>query len=182
MGIYCRRKGIFSSKLEHHLTIPLEKMFAQEVPGASFMFIIYSKLKSFYVSSKFEDDVQGWYTDICSSVPKVHREKGVMLDTSQVIELRQSRANVSHCEDCGNSFGIFSSTHHCRSCGKLLCTECSRSKMRIPTIDEYSLFKVCYECAQELKKKRTYRISDRTVLRTETQVGEGTSSEKPSSK
>merc|ERR1712060_367909 len=33
---------------------------------------------------------------------------------------------VKHCMECGCSFDFFTRRHHCRACGRLLCSKCSR--------------------------------------------------------
>ena len=50
---------------------------------------------------------------------------------------------------CNAAFSFFNRRHHCRSCGKLLCSNCLQKKFKIPSISP-SPVKVCDECYQNL--------------------------------
>mmetsp|Transcript_16972 Transcript_16972/g.38191 ORF Transcript_16972/g.38191 Transcript_16972/m.38191 type:complete len:85 (-) Transcript_16972:522-776(-) len=71
------------------------------------------------------------------------------------------QADQSMCQICSKQFTFFIRKHHCRNCGRCVCEICSRDKMRVPSLDERQLFKVCSDCGKELKKTRAYGVEAR---------------------
>ena len=159
--MYCneKRKLVGGNILEHRLTMPLTAILIERI-SSPYMLQIYSKLKTFYVSSHVVEDITNWYDDISEFARKAKEKSGVSLTTDQCAKLKKSRDKISNCENCGKQFGMFSATHHCRNCSKVVCVGCSREKVVLPDIDERALFKVCNECARSIKNDRSYRLSD----------------------
>ncbi|XP_072973566.1 uncharacterized protein [Typha angustifolia] len=53
---------------------------------------------------------------------------------------------ASRCDVCHCSFTTFRRRHHCRCCGRTLCSEHSSYHMALPQYGIYSNVRVCYEC------------------------------------
>ena len=51
---------------------------------------------------------------------------------------------------CHTQFWFGRRKHHCRSCGKLFCSECSEKYLPIPAEQLYHPVRVCDVCFQEL--------------------------------
>jgi len=51
-----------------------------------------------------------------------------------------------NCQNCGNSFSLLSRRHHCRNCGRLLCSECTPHLAGIPKFHYYSPVRICSDC------------------------------------
>ena len=60
------------------------------------------------------------------------------------------------CFVCHASFGLVNRKHHCRNCGRVVCSDCSMEKVRLDRIDAKGLFRVCRPCAKEVKANRRY--------------------------
>merc|ERR1719315_111904 len=54
------------------------------------------------------------------------------------------------CMGCNTQFWFGRRKHHCRSCGKLFCAECSEKYLPIPSEQLYPPVRVCDLCFQEL--------------------------------
>ena len=55
---------------------------------------------------------------------------------------------IVDCEECSKKFGFFRRRHHCRACGGLYCSTCSRVRMALPQHGYDSKVRVCGVCAQ----------------------------------
>ncbi|KAG8286328.1 Myotubularin- protein 4 [Homalodisca vitripennis] len=53
---------------------------------------------------------------------------------------------VSHCMGCHNQFWLGRRKHHCRSCGKVFCADCSPNTLPLPEEQLYEPVRVCAEC------------------------------------
>ncbi|PKA52298.1 1-phosphatidylinositol-3-phosphate 5-kinase [Apostasia shenzhenica] len=53
---------------------------------------------------------------------------------------------ASRCDVCKSSFNAFRRRHHCRCCGRTLCSEHSSKQMVLPHFGIYSNVRVCDDC------------------------------------
>ncbi|KAK4319925.1 hypothetical protein Pmani_009176 [Petrolisthes manimaculis] len=53
---------------------------------------------------------------------------------------------VDYCTGCNTQFWIGRRKHHCRSCGKIFCSECSEHSIPIPREQLYQPVRVCGTC------------------------------------
>eukprot|EP00736_Rhodelphis_marinus_P003126 Rmarinus@m.24748 len=61
----------------------------------------------------------------------------------------ESDENCKNCEYCGVGFGYFKRKHHCRRCGKVFCSACTRHRMCLPPKFKKPE-RVCDICFREL--------------------------------
>jgi hypothetical protein len=54
------------------------------------------------------------------------------------------------CQDCKVRFTIYERRHHCRNCGRLYCSSCSRYQADIPRLSIHQPVRVCRACFTEL--------------------------------
>ncbi|XP_063927152.1 rabankyrin-5 [Zophobas morio] len=59
--------------------------------------------------------------------------------------------NTDSCQECGKSFSITVRTHHCRHCGRALCSKCSDQEVPIIKFGENKPVRVCNICFDVLK-------------------------------
>lgn len=65
-----------------------------------------------------------------------------------------------NCSKCHKAFSVTTRKHHCRSCGGVFCSECSRFRGRVPArgiTDPVRLCQDCYNGANEVETKHTER-------------------------
>ncbi|XP_050521870.1 myotubularin-related protein 3 [Daktulosphaira vitifoliae] len=53
---------------------------------------------------------------------------------------------VTQCMSCDNKFWLGRRKHHCRSCGKIFCADCSRNLVPLPAEQLYEPVRVCESC------------------------------------
>ncbi|KAG5678161.1 hypothetical protein PVAND_007855 [Polypedilum vanderplanki] len=74
-------------------------------------------------------------------------------------------SEIIHCELCKTNFessGL--KIHHCRNCGKGVCNDCSKNRMKVPLKLGwgYDLVRVCNRCRDELMKNENERFDEKT--------------------
>ena len=57
------------------------------------------------------------------------------------------------CFGCGVKFNIYERRHHCRSCGKLFCSSCSKYQSSIPKMKIVQKVRVCKPCHDALNRE-----------------------------
>ena len=58
--------------------------------------------------------------------------------------------DASACAACGDRFSIATRRHHCRNCGRVLCSKCLKFEHAIPDIGFFNPVKVCANCFELL--------------------------------
>ncbi|KAF0694740.1 Aste57867_14416 [Aphanomyces stellatus] len=54
--------------------------------------------------------------------------------------------NVTFCQICHASFGLFDRPHHCRQCGSCVCLECSHLIDKLPLLAYMTPVRICIDC------------------------------------
>ncbi len=54
--------------------------------------------------------------------------------------------DIMNCMICGVEFGFFTSSHHCRCCGNVVCETCSPHKTVIHEMKKLGPQRVCVQC------------------------------------
>ena len=60
------------------------------------------------------------------------------------------------CMNCNKQFSILTRRHHCRNCGRLICSECSKNKWFI----EEEQCRVCDQCFDKLSNNKPIQRAD----------------------
>lgn len=55
----------------------------------------------------------------------------------------------SQCQICQKKFTSIRRKHHCRSCGKILCNSCSKSKILLKSLGYNTKKRICEECKEK---------------------------------
>eukprot|EP00927_Polykrikos_kofoidii_P050081 TRINITY_DN44023_c0_g1_i1.p1 TRINITY_DN44023_c0_g1~~TRINITY_DN44023_c0_g1_i1.p1 ORF type:complete len:316 (-),score=38.48 TRINITY_DN44023_c0_g1_i1:48-995(-) len=64
--------------------------------------------------------------------------------------LWQRDQDVDQCPICETAFTATIRRHHCRQCGRVVCDECSRHRLRLPNDANAGKARVCNDCATQL--------------------------------
>ena len=80
---------------------------------------------------------------------------------------------VSMCQLCLEEFTLFLRRHHCRACGKVICSSCSRFRAHLPylvaastsTTSGADAERVCEKCADILKRKGMSVVATESSVR-----------------
>eukprot|EP00475_Leptophrys_vorax_P023373 TRINITY_DN319_c0_g1_i2.p1 TRINITY_DN319_c0_g1~~TRINITY_DN319_c0_g1_i2.p1 ORF type:complete len:124 (+),score=19.40 TRINITY_DN319_c0_g1_i2:147-518(+) len=63
-------------------------------------------------------------------------------------------SSSEYCTLCGDEFSLFYRRHHCRSCGKLVCSTCSDYKTALGHMEGYdnkTPYRVCSLCFPKIR-------------------------------
>uniref|UniRef100_A0A7N0T0S5 FYVE-type domain-containing protein n=1 Tax=Kalanchoe fedtschenkoi TaxID=63787 RepID=A0A7N0T0S5_KALFE len=63
---------------------------------------------------------------------------------------------AARCDVCNCSFNTFKRRHHCRCCGRTLCSEHSSQQMALPQFGIYSSVRVCADCYNDTSRSGNY--------------------------
>ncbi|XP_050442750.1 myotubularin-related protein 3 [Adelges cooleyi] len=94
------------------------------------------------MADKTDDDVS-----VCSSTggeTTLSWEPVEALDTQPTLWVPDHA--VTQCMSCDNKFWLGRRKHHCRSCGKIFCADCSRNLVPLPAEQLYEPVRVCEPC------------------------------------
>ncbi|RHW70121.1 zinc finger protein [Trypanosoma brucei equiperdum] len=64
----------------------------------------------------------------------------------------QKDSDVSGCCKCNVSFSLTTRRHHCRKCGLVVCSKCSRYRINLSSHDSDTPKRVCRHCFHTLRK------------------------------
>ena len=75
----------------------------------------------------------------------------------------QSNLSSSYCTKCkSEKFSLLNRRHHCRKCGALVCSKCSRKRALVVQVSTKRLSRVCDDCYEEIVQVETRE--DRSLL------------------
>lgn len=142
-----------------HRVIPLEELRVSDLPDTDTVtnaFTIGSSKKSFVVSAETPSEKFDWLIDISNAEKELKsKNKSLKKDVGAAKEAEapvwQPDGSAKECTICKTGFTAFTRRHHCRSCGKLVCANCSTNRLILPNIDK-SQQRVCDNCFNEFKK------------------------------
>jgi hypothetical protein len=95
--------------------------------------------------------------------PKVWKfrdEQGNLLtswEKALILSKRPIFVNDSRCQQCKSAFTSFRRRHHCRSCGRILCNECSQERIILESLGYQNKKRTCEKCVEGLQRlKNTF--------------------------
>ena len=151
--------------------IPLSQLrvvSGQRSDNLSNEFTIISNVRSFSVIARSEQERMEWIEAIESAKEDYHQKKQSFVSqaSEQTVpggmrpdELGDTAPvwipdhRVTMCQLCHEEFSILVRRHHCRACGKVVCSTCSASKAPLKYL-QFSSERVCIECCEILKQSK----------------------------
>lgn len=112
--------------------------------------IIETPRKSFILEFPTQDIASEWKKDISESIQDVIEETGVDINTIQYAPVWIPDKLADKCMNCNAPFTIVNRRHHCRGCGKIMCSDCLKYKAVIKNISNDPV-KICERCAKQYK-------------------------------
>lgn len=128
---------------------------------------VYSPERSFTIITKDEVEKKEWIDDISSAIlsckessvllksPR-HRSDNNGLMSQELRPVFVPDDQVSRCQLCSKEFRVTTRKHHCRKCGKCICSDCSKNKMKIQS----SMERVCDECYKANYEKQRELLTE----------------------
>ena len=145
-----------------HRMIPLDQCDAREIQesgdapstasaaDAVRQFDIVSSAKSFRAIAPSAAERDSWLKAI-SEAAVAHRTSKGMDATVNVAPVWTQDGHSSQCTFCNTSFTMMRRRHHCRSCGSVVCGDCSTRRLRLTHVNEKKAVRVCDKCYANLK-------------------------------
>ncbi|KAI0978750.1 hypothetical protein GJ496_003971 [Pomphorhynchus laevis] len=99
----------------------------------------------------FETDmIEKWIDVLDHSCGVVYGSPGKSLVIGERAPLWQHDDSALACQICGRKFHTVYRRHHCRGCGKLVCSICSRHRSILKYTKSTKKLRVCDQCFQEV--------------------------------
>lgn len=64
-------------------------------------------------------------------------------------------SEANFCSLCSSGFSVFKRKHHCRHCGQIFCSECTKNRFEIPSLGFVVPVRVCDACFKVLSEKKS---------------------------
>lgn len=149
----------FHNKLEINTSFRIGSLNPDHYPPHSFQ--IESDTKSFVVFADSEREIMKWYTDIQNIkelLDERERQKGYYgQNEMRTAPIMVPDSFFQNCQLCDKKFTrITRRRHHCRICGKVVCSSCSRGQL--PNTNRVFV-RACSECMAEHKSKEEWRTA-----------------------
>jgi len=138
------------------ISVPQSEAFQTE-------FSVTSNVRGFTVRASTVDERNDWREAIMSAIEENQNKKASFLTVDQLNPLTRMEGElgdtapvwipdqrVTMCQVCSNEFTLVNRRHHCRACGKVVCSQCSANKAPIK-YRQYEAVKVCSSCFDALK-------------------------------
>nr|XP_047122541.1 uncharacterized protein LOC101234523 isoform X2 [Hydra vulgaris] len=155
--LYCSSVGQTQLKLIHDL--PLTEMVVQypEFEDMTSEFSIVSKKRSFYLKASSTKERDEWVKTLQECIEEAKKKMGtftkeppvMVMDLGDVAPPWIPDSRVTMCQSCTQVFNIYKRRHHCRACGKVVCSDCSSFEAPLKFMD-YEALRVCEECFVKL--------------------------------
>ncbi|XP_061101204.1 pleckstrin homology domain-containing family F member 2-like [Conger conger] len=134
--------------------LPLEAVSLEDTEDGLLMknqWIIRTPRKSFYVSAASPEEKQAWMEHIRECRAERLRLTGGPAETRFAAVWVPDRASAI-CMRCCTRFSLAQRRHHCRHCGFVVCSACSRTRALIPDISPKPV-RVCQPCHGSLQAR-----------------------------
>jgi len=138
------------------ISVPQSEAFQTE-------FSVTSNVRGFTVRASNVDERNDWLEAINSAIEENQNKKASFLTVDQLNPLTRMEGElgdtapvwipdqrVTMCQVCSNEFTLVNRRHHCRACGKVVCSQCSANKAPIK-YRQYEPVRVCSSCFDALK-------------------------------
>lgn len=129
--------------------ILLSKCFISNAKDNVNSFLIQSPAKSFVVQTRDEKEKKEWIDAINDAIQR-NRESFSAAGVRMVAPLWTPDAERSTCQKCDAMFSLIFRRHHCRSCGDVVCDNCSTHRFLLLHLDTKKEVRVCDACYKTL--------------------------------
>jgi len=110
--------------------------------------------KSFLAIALTPKEKSEWMTALNSAIEEEIKRRGALSQLKETTELAPvwvPDLDVTNCPVCDLLFTVIHRKHHCRKCGKVVCSDCSKDRMWVPNMKEKKV-RVCAVCFKQPQK------------------------------
>lgn len=155
--VYGKKHPIFIHKLtsQHILTLQdmqIKTFKSNNTEYAEGIFILHSK-KSFAVFANSTREHNEWFDKLTKCVNELKTKYSRNLsENKSLAPIWTPDQKAKRCMSCDSiKFNLFNRRHHCRLCGNVICTHCSKNKSLLSNISEDEPVRVCIKCFESKK-------------------------------
>jgi len=112
-------------------------------------FIVQSPQKSFVVWAASPSERQEWMDGIQEAQTALRSVDLSTLTDANIAPIWTPDRNAPKCIVCNAAFSVFLRRHHCRSCGGIVCDNCSKKRYLLEHVDKDNLVRVCDPCYEK---------------------------------
>jgi len=141
-----------------HVHVPQAEDFQTE-------FSITSNVRSCTLRASNVKERNDWLDALNSAIEEYRNKKATFVTVDQLNPLTRMEGNigdsapvwipdqrVTMCQTCNTEFTIVNRRHHCRACGKVVCSNCSGNKAPL-RYRQYESVRVCDSCYDAVEKQ-----------------------------
>merc|ERR1711879_381564 len=116
-------------------------------------FELHSSVKSFVLHCDALSEKQEWMRDLGKVIDALGARPNKTQQRELAAPLMVPDDWSAECQtaDCSTKFSFVNRRHHCRYCGKLICSKCGKYKLTSKIDPEKILKPICKECFEEFK-------------------------------
>ncbi|GFR16695.1 FYVE, RhoGEF and PH domain-containing protein 6 [Trichonephila clavata] len=150
------------------VAIPIQQDYQNE-------FSIISVTRSFTLAARSQEERQEWIVALTKAIQENFSKRSTFTN-QRLLRERQDRnsedddgefvlgkkapvwipdARVTMCQLCTSEFTVTFRRHHCRACGKVICSICSSNRISLAYLGTSKVNRVCDECYSKLGPETT---------------------------
>lgn len=132
--------------------IPLEEIQLEDLEDGRTMrnqWLIRTPRKSFYVAAPSYQEKQAWIKHIEDCQSRLEQRCGLKRRSTFAVTWIPNEVSPV-CMRCTNKFSVAQRRHHCRKCGFVVCSTCSKKRAVIRNIHPTKCLRVCTMCHSSL--------------------------------
>lgn len=166
--LYCSSFG--HNQLKLIMEMPLAGMIVQHPDSQDLTneFTIISTRRSFLVNASSPKEREDWIAALTSAIEEVTKKretftlKRVQNEIGNIQNLSSGPGDIAPpwipdsratmCQICTSAFSVYNRRHHCRACGKVVCSNCSAYEAPLKYMDN-DVARVCEKCYTFLLEK-----------------------------
>lgn len=120
--------------------------------------LIRTPRKSFYVAASSYEEKRAWIEHMEDCRSRLLQSSGLRPSSTFAVTWIPDQAS-SICMHCSNKFTVTQRRHHCRNCGFVVCSACSKKRAIIPHIHPTKWLRVCSTCHSSLSRTEAEEMS-----------------------
>lgn len=146
--------------------------------------LIMSPKKSFCVYATTSKEKIEWMTHISNCIEKLSDNRRKAYDQMTNIEVAPQWIPDKEADTCMRcriaKFSLMNRRHHCRNCGYVICSDCSKNKYLLPSQSDEAL-RVCNTCYTALSSNVSTSAANPKVESANTDSSDESENEEPNS-
>lgn len=153
-------------KIQYHDIFTMKAIYdMKDSDDVSNAFIFSSSVKNVLVYAKNEAEKRDWVTNVNFALIG---EKSYEFEEGECPEIDDELDNeVNECMQCKAKFNFVRQKQKCIGCNRMICSECLKNKMIVPSISEDEI-DVCVQCknkfAEELEKEKLLKKENESKM------------------